>query len=94
VERPAHEHRPLSVVAVLAGAGALILGIVPFAGLAVLSWLTSTWNGDGGSAPDAMRVGLHLWLAGHHVPVTVAGNPMTVAPLGITIAIVAAPSTR
>jgi len=85
---PGHEHRPLSVVAVLAGAGALILGIVPFAGLAVLSWLTSTWNGDGGSAPDAMRVGLHLWLAGHHVPVTVYGNPMTVAPLGITIAIV------
>ena len=86
---PGHEHRPLSVVAVLAGAGALILGIVPFAGLAVLSWLTSTWNGDGGSAPDAMRVGLHLWLAGHHVPVTLAGSPMTVAPLGITIAIVA-----
>lgn len=85
---PGHEHRPLSVVAVLAGAGALILGIVPFAGLAVLSWLTSTWNSDGGSAPDAMRVGLHLWLAGHHVPVTVAGTPMTVAPLGITIAIV------
>lgn len=86
---PGHEHRPLSVVVVLAGAGALILGIVSFAGLAVLSWLTSTWNGDGGSAPGAMRVGLHLWLSGHHVPVTLVGSPMTVAPLGITIAIVA-----
>jgi hypothetical protein len=36
-----------------------------------------------------MRVGLHLWLSGHHIPVTLAGSPMTVAPLGITIAIVA-----
>jgi hypothetical protein len=84
---PGPEHRPLSVVVVLAGAGALILGIVPFAGLAVLSWLTSTWGGDGGSAPDAMRVGLHLWLSGHHVPITLDGAPMTVAPLGITIAV-------
>jgi len=83
------EHRPLSVAVGLAGAGALVFGIVPFAGLAVLSWLTSTWNGDGGSAPGAMRVGLHLWLSGHHVPVTLGGLPMTVAPLGITIAIVA-----
>lgn len=86
---PGHGRRPLSVVVVLAGAGALILGIVPFAGLAVLSWLTSTWDGDGGSAQGAIRVGLHLWLSGHHVPVSIAGAPMTVAPLGITIAIVA-----
>jgi hypothetical protein len=85
---PGPEHRPLSVVVVLAGAGALILGVIPFAGLAVLSWLTSTWGGDGGSAPGAIRVGLHLWLSGHHVPVTLAGAPMTVAPLGITVAIV------
>jgi len=86
---PGHEHRPLSVVVVLAGAAALVLGIVPFAGLAVLSWLTSTWHGDGGSAPAALQVGLHLWLSGHHVPVTLAGSPMTVAPLGVTVAIVA-----
>jgi len=87
--RPGHEHRPLSVVVVLAGAGALVLGIAAFAGFAVLSWLTSTWNGDGGSAQGAMRVGLHLWLAGQHVPVSIAGSPMTVAPLGVTIAVVA-----
>lgn len=74
----------------LAGAGALVLGVAAFAGLAVLSWLTSTWNGDGGSASGALRVGLQLWISAHHVPVTLAGSPMTVAPLGITIAVAAA----
>ncbi len=86
---PDHEQRPLSVVVGLAGLGALLVGIVPLVGLAVLSWLTSTWNGSGGSAPDAMRVGMHLWLAGHRVPVELAGRPMTVAPLGITLLVLA-----
>ena len=76
---PDHEQRPLSVVVGLAGLGALLVGIVPLVGLAVLSWLTSTWNGSGGSAPDAMRVGMHLWLAGHRVPVELAWRPMTVS---------------
>lgn len=81
------DRRPLSIVVALSGASALILGLVPITGLAVLSWLTSTWNTPdaAGSPVDAMRVGLHLWLAGHHVPITLAGAPMTVAPLGITL---------
>ena len=68
------------------GAGACLLtGVLSCAAVAVVGWLAAGLGG----ATGAVRAGAVVWLLAHKSGVTLGGEVITLAPLGLTIAIVA-----
>lgn len=70
----------------LAGAMAAAWALV--AGLAVASLpALLVWINDGAAAPvgDPIRIGIHVWLAGHRVGLRVGEADVQFAPLGLTV---------
>ncbi|HET7529544.1 MAG TPA: DUF6350 family protein [Mycobacteriales bacterium] len=49
----------------------------------LVAWAADSRSGAG--ATSAIRTALQLWLAGHRVPLRVAGGSVVVAPLGLTM---------
>jgi hypothetical protein len=76
--------RPLPVSAALAGAGAAGSTLVTCLALALTGWFLAD-AGAHGQTTDALRVGADAWLLGHGSPLTVAGSPVGIIPLGLTL---------
>jgi hypothetical protein len=73
--------RPTAVGAVLAAGWAVLAGALPCAAVAVVAWFVTA----GGTAPDALRVGVDAWLLAHMVPIALPGGAFGLAPLGLTL---------
>ena len=82
-ERPA-VHRPLTLLATLAGAAAAgsVLAVCLAAG--VIGWFI-TDGGVHGEPRDGLRTGALVWLMSHGSGVSVQGTPVTAVPLGLTL---------
>ncbi len=76
---PAHSRRPL-VAGGFVGLWALVVGVAVATALVMLSW-TLAPNAAGDSAAAWRASGL-TWLAAHHVPLTISGQPLSLLPLG------------
>lgn len=76
--------RPLVAVAVLGGAGAALATLVVCLAVGVVGWFLSD-AGAHGTPTGALRIGALGWLLGHGSGVVVAGAPVTVVPLGLTV---------
>jgi hypothetical protein len=74
--------RPASVAGVLAAGWAAIAGMLVCSALAVIGWFAT----DGGTAGQAVRVGVGGWLLAHLVPVELGErSTVSLAPLGLTV---------
>jgi hypothetical protein len=73
--------RPAAVGAVLAAGWAALAGALPCAAVAVVAWFVTV----GGTAPDALRVGVDAWLLAHMVPIALPGGAFGLAPLGLSL---------
>lgn len=80
---PRHR-RPLALTAGLGGVAAAGVLLTICLGLGVTGWFLSD-AGAHGEPRDALRVGALAWLAGHGSGVLVAGVPVTVVPLLLTV---------
>jgi hypothetical protein len=78
--------RPLVLLATLGGVVAAASTLVVCLGAGVAGWFL-TDAGAHGEPRDALRVGALGWLMGHGSGVTVAGTPVTVVPLGLTLVV-------
>lgn len=75
--------RPAALGAILAAGASGIAGVVAFAALAVIGWLATS----GGTASDAVRIGVDGWLLAHGVPLTIPGGTFALPPLGLSLAV-------
>ena len=77
-----------SRVAWLAGALAAVWALVAGLAVAALPALL-VWIDEGAAAPvgDPIRIGVHMWLAGHRVALRVEGADVQFAPLGLTVVV-------
>lgn len=95
--RPAHAPsrpaepagRPVALLAALAGAGAAVIGLAVCASVALTGWFLAD-AGAHGDTLDAVRVGADVWLAGHGSHLVVAGSPVGIVPLVVTMVAVLA----
>jgi hypothetical protein len=76
--------RPLATRAALAGAAAALIGLVVCMSVALTGWFLAD-AGSHGDTTDALRVGAVAWLAGHGSRLTLAGVPLGIAPLAVTM---------
>lgn len=76
--------RPLSTAAALGGLAAAGIGLVLCMALALTGWFLADGGGHGDTT-DALRVGANGWLLGHGSRPTVAGMPLGIVPLTITM---------
>lgn len=68
------------------GAGACLLaGVLSCAAVAVVGWLAASLGGAAG----AVRAGAVVWLLAHKSGVTLEAGTVTLAPLGLTVAVLA-----
>jgi hypothetical protein len=81
------EGRPLTAGAALAGAGAALTGLVVCMSAALTGWFLAD-AGAHGDTTDALRVGADAWLLGHGSHLVLAGTPLGVTPLAITMMLV------
>lgn len=79
--------RPLVTRAALAGAGAALIGLVLCMSVALTGWFLAD-AGSHGDTTDALRVGADAWLAGHGSRLVLAGVPLGVTPLAVTLLLV------
>ncbi|MBO9524059.1 MAG: hypothetical protein J7518_21185 [Nocardioidaceae bacterium] len=79
--------RPLSAAAALGGLAAAGVGLVLCMALALTGWFLADGGGHGDTT-DALRVGANGWLLGHGTRITVAGLPLGIVPLTITMMLV------
>lgn len=77
--------RPVMLSAVIGAGACLLAGVLACAAVAVVGWLAAGLGG----ATGAVRAGAVVWLLAHKSGVTLGGEPITLAPLGLTVAIVA-----
>lgn len=74
--------RPASVAGVLAAGWAAVAGMLVCSALAVIGWFAT----DGGTAGQAVQVGVGGWLLAHLVPVALTERgSFSLAPLGLTM---------
>jgi hypothetical protein len=81
------EGRPLTAGAAMAGAGAALVGLVVCMSAALTGWFLAD-AGAHGDTTDALRVGADAWLLGHGSHLVLAGTPLGVTPLAITMMLV------
>ncbi|HEU4567716.1 MAG TPA: DUF6350 family protein [Marmoricola sp.] len=81
--------RPLPVSAALAGAAAAGSTLVVCLALALTGWFLAD-AGAHGQTTDALRVGADAWLLGHGAALTVAGSPVGIVPLGLSLVLAVA----
>lgn len=79
--------RSLSAAAAVAGAIAALSTLAICLACALVAWFLAD-GGAHGSTTDALRVGAVAWLVGHGSHVTVAGTPVGMVPLGLTVLLV------
>jgi hypothetical protein len=78
---------PLATRAALAGAAAALIGLVVCMSVALTGWFLAD-AGSHGDTTDALRVGAVAWLAGHGSRLVLAGAPLGIAPLAVTMMLV------
>jgi hypothetical protein len=78
---------PLATRAALAGGAAALIGLVVCMSVALTGWFLAD-AGSHGDTTDALRVGAIAWLAGHGSRLVLAGVPLGIAPLAITMMLV------
>ncbi len=76
--------RPLAVGAAIAGAGAALCTLLTCMAVCVVGWFLAD-AGAHGQTTDALRVGADVWLLGHGSGLTVAGAPLHVVPLALSL---------
>src|SRR5689334_5891827 len=76
--------KPASAGAALGGAVAAGTTLVICMSLALTGWFLAD-GGAHGRTTDALRVGADGWLAGHGSRVVLAGTPLGLAPLTLTV---------
>ena len=79
--------RPLAVSAALCGALAAVIGLVLCMSVALTGWFLAD-AGAHGDTTDALKVGAVAWLVGHGAHLVVAGAPLGVTPLAVTMMLV------
>ena len=83
----ADEGRPLVTGAGLAGGAAALIGLVVCMSLALTGWFLAD-AGAHGTTTDALGVGADAWLAGHGSHLVLAGIPLGITPLALTMMVV------
>lgn len=78
--------RPLALIATLGGATAAASTLVVCLAAGIAGWFL-TDAGSHGEPRDALQVGALGWLMGHGSGITVAGTPVGVVPLGLTLVV-------
>jgi hypothetical protein len=78
--------RPLGLTAALAGVAAAAIGLVLCMSVALTGWFLAD-AGAHGDTTDALGVGAVAWLTGHGSRLLIAGTPMGVTPLAVTMAL-------
>jgi len=79
--------RPLAVSAALCGAVAAVVGLVLCMSVALTGWFLAD-AGAHGDTTDALKVGAVAWLVGHGAHLVLAGAPLGVTPLAVTMMLV------
>jgi len=77
--------RPLALVTCLGGAAAAGSMLMVCLALGVIGWFASD-AGAHGTPRDGLRTGALGWLTAHGSGISVLGTPVTVMPLGLTLA--------
>jgi Family of unknown function (DUF6350) len=72
----------LAAAAAVAALRAALLGLLPVAVLVILGWAAAERSAS--AASDAVRAAGQVWLLAHHVPLSVPGGTLGLAPLGLT----------
>lgn len=85
--RPTEPGRPLSATAAMGGAIAVVITLVLCMSLALTAWFLAD-GGAHGQTTDALRVGADAWLMGHGSHLTLAGLPLGITPLALTMMLV------
>lgn len=86
---PPAEGRPLATAAALAGALTAGVGLVICFSLALTAWFLAD-AGAHGNTTDALRAGADAWLMGHGSRLELAGLPLGMTPLALTMALLLA----
>jgi hypothetical protein len=76
--------RPLTVSAAISGGGAAVASLLVCMAVALTGWFLAD-AGAHGQTTDALRVGADAWLLGHGSRITVAGVPVGIVPLGLSV---------
>lgn len=77
--------RPVMLSAVIGAGACLLAGVLACAAVAVVGWLAASLGG----ATGAVRAGAVVWLLAHKTGVTLEAGTVTLAPLGLTVAVLA-----
>jgi Family of unknown function (DUF6350) len=77
--------RPVILSAVIGAGACLLAGVLACAAVAVVGWLAASLGG----ATGAVRAGAVVWLLAHKSGVTVGSDTVTLAPLGLSLAVAA-----
>ena len=85
---PEPARRPLGTAGAMAGASAAAVSLVICMAVAVIGWFLAD-AGAHGDTTDALRVGADGWLLGHGARLTAGTTPIGLAPLGLTLVLVA-----
>lgn len=86
-ENPDDPGRSLSAAAALGGLLAAIVTLVVCMSLALTAWFLAD-AGSYGDTTDALRVGADAWLMGHGSRLDLAGLPLGIVPLALTMMMV------
>lgn len=81
---PRASTRPTTVVGVLAGASAALLGLAVCGALGLVGWYLSD-AGSHGDPSQGVAVGVRGWLVGHGAGLRVDGVEVTLLPLALTL---------
>lgn len=79
--------RPVALAAAFAGATAAVVGLVVCMSVALTGWFLAD-AGAHGDTTDALRVGADAWLVGHGSDLLLAGVPLGMTPLAVTMVVV------
>ena len=80
----ARSYRPVQVAAMLAALTAVAIGLGICMAVAVIGWFVAD-AGAHGNTTDALRAGADAWLIAHGSASVVAGTPVGILPLGLTL---------